>query len=152
MSPSKLDQKVDILRLSCIKSYLPSIKGSLPSKVSSIEGHHTSKVLQGVNQNCSRFFLLNFSTSQGSKNSILDIFKLSFLFLCRYRKYPNYFYLVKFGPGFCKYYKKIILKVNIFVYCWIMSRKRAGSRFIANARVYDSCACICARIFMKFET
>ena len=82
----------------------------------------------------------------------MDIFKLPFLFLCRYRKYPNYFYLVKFGPGFCKYYKKIILKVNIFVYCWIMSRKRAGSRFIANARVYDSCACICTRIFMKFET
>ena len=32
------------------------------------------------------------------------------------------------------------------------SCKRAHAHFNANARVYDLCVCICARIFMKFET
>ena len=32
------------------------------------------------------------------------------------------------------------------------SCKRANARFIASVRVYDSCARICAKISMKFET
>ena len=36
--------------------------------------------------------------------------------------------------------------------CAHTSCKRARARSIASARVDDSCACICARIFMKFET
>ena len=34
--------------------------------------------------------------------------------------------------------------------CARKSRKRARARFIASARVYDSCALICAQISLKF--
>ena len=35
-----------------------------------------NKYIHGVSKNCSHFVLINFSASGGSKNKILDIFKL----------------------------------------------------------------------------
>ena len=58
------------------------------------------KHIQGVQQNTFHFCFSNFSASYGSRNSILDIFQQPFL--CRFWKYPIFYYLVKSGPRYCK--------------------------------------------------
>ena len=72
--------------------------------------------LQGVQQNCIHFCYLNFSASKGSRNSILDISQQPFL--CRFKKYRTFYYLVTSGQ---RYFQnttgKALEKLTFFVYC-----------------------------------
>ena len=52
-------------------------------------------IVQGVPQYCINFCFLNFSASYRRRNSILDIFQQPIL--CRFWKYPIFYYSVKFG-------------------------------------------------------
>ena len=71
--------------------------------------------LQGVPQYCIHFCFLNFSASYSHRNSILGIFQQAIM--CRFWKYPIFYYSVKFGPRYWQNTAgRSFQKLTFFVY------------------------------------
>ena len=72
---------------------------------------------------------------------------------CKYlRNESSDLYEILCGGQFLSCELKFEISLRSTHTCACPSCKRARARYIANARVYNSCAHIYARIFMKFET
>ena len=85
-------------------------------------------------------------------NRKLRIKQISVLF-CKYLcNKSSDLYEILYGGHSLSWEPKFQISWRSMHKCALTECKRARARFIAPARVYGSCARICAWIFMKFET